>query len=122
MMKPRNIIIASRKPALWFAAAVLAMAPAVFAHAGFHHVMGTVAKVSGNMLTVKTAKGNVDVKLSDKTELTRKDRKAKIADLRPGTRVIVEVPEESKDHVAQSVKIGAPPQAAAAGHSHASQK
>ena len=121
-MKLCNIIIASRKPALWFAAAVLAIAPAIFAHAGFHHVIGTVAKVSGNMLTVKTAKGNVDVKLNDKTELTRNDRKAQIADLKPGTRVVAEVPEESTDHVAQSIKIGAAPQTAAARHSHASYK
>ncbi len=121
-MKPSNIIIASRKPALWLAAAVLAVAPAVFAHAGFHHVMGTVVTVSGNILTVKTAKGNVDVKLGDKTELTRNDQKAQMDDLKPGTRVVAEIPEESTDHVAQSVKIGAAPQTAAAGHSHASHK
>ena len=60
------------------------------------------------MLTIKTAKGNVDVKLSDKTELTRNDRKAQIADRKPGTRVVAEVPEESTGQVAQSVKIGAP--------------
>lgn len=94
-----------------------AVAPTVFAHAGFHYVMGTVAKVSGNVLTVKTAKGYVDVKLSEKTELTRQDRKAQIADLKSGTRVVAEVPEEGRDNVAQSVRIGAAPRAAAARHS-----
>ena len=115
-------MLAKRKPVLWLAAAVLAISPAVFAHAGFRHVMGTVAKVSGNVLTVKTAKGNVDVKLNDKTELMRKDRKAQIADLKVGTRVVAEVPEESTDNVAQSVRIGAAPQNAAAHDSHASHK
>ncbi len=121
-MKLRNMIIASPKPALWFSAAVLVIAPAVFAHAGFHHVMGTVANVSGNTLTVKTAKGNIEVKLGEKTELTRNDRKAQIADLKPGTRVIAEVPEESTDNLAQSVKIGAPPRTVAARQSRASHK
>lgn len=121
-MKLCNITIHSRKPALWLAAALLAIAPAVFAHAGFHHVMGTVAKVSGNVLTIKTVKGDVDVKLSDKTKLTRKDQKAEIADLKPGTRVVAEVPQESADNVAQSVRIGAAPQAAAARHSPASHR
>ena len=102
-------IIDRRKPALWLAATVLALVPGAVAHAGFQHVKGTVAKVSGNVLTVKTAKGNVDVKLSDNTELTRNDRKAQIGDLKPGTRVVAEVPEESTDHVAQSVKIGGAP-------------
>jgi hypothetical protein len=77
-----------------------------FAHAGFDHVMGTVVQVSGNVLTVKTAKGNVDVKLDDKTELTKSDQKAQLTDLTPGARVVVDIPEGSKDHIAHSVKIG----------------
>ncbi len=121
-MKLCNIITVSRRPALRLATAVLAIAPAVFAHAGFHHVMGTVAKVSGNLVTVKTAKGNVDVKFSDKTELTRNDRKAQITDLKPGTRVVAEVPEEGTDKVAQSIRIGAAPRTVAARRSHTSSK
>src|SRR5262245_47819861 len=122
MNSPCNIIIVSRKLGLWLAAAVLAIATTAFAHVGFNHIMGTVAKVSGKVLTVTTAKGNVDVKLGDRTEFTRNGRKAQIADLKPGARVVAEVPEGSKDNMAQSVKIGAAPKAAAAGHSHASHK
>jgi len=59
---------------LTIAALVFAAAP-VFAHGGFDHVMGTVVQVSNHTLTVKTAKGNVDVKLDDKTELTKNDQK-----------------------------------------------
>lgn len=86
---------------------VLALAPAVFAHGGFDHVIGTVVQASNNMLTVKTAKGNVDVKLDDKTEISRGDQKATAADLKPGLRVIVDIPEGSKDKLAHSVKLGA---------------
>ena len=86
--------------------AIAASAPAI-AHGGFEHVRGTVVKIVNNVLTVKTDKGNVDVKLDSKTDLTRGGQKAQVADLKPGARVIVEVPEGSKDKVAQSVKIGA---------------
>jgi hypothetical protein len=86
---------------------LLALAVPVFAHGGFDHVIGTVVTVSNNVLTVKTAKGNVDVKLDDKTELTKNDQKAQPADLKPGTRVVVDIPEGSKDKIAHSVKLGA---------------
>jgi hypothetical protein len=78
----------------------------ILAHEGFDHVTGTIAKVDGNVITVKTAKGNVDVKLDSKTEITRNDQKAQVADLKIGTRVVVDVPEGSKDMVAHSVKLG----------------
>jgi hypothetical protein len=87
------------------AALVFAAAP-MFAHGGFDHVMGTVVKVADNVLTVKTTKGNVDVKLDDKTELTKNDQKAQLTDLTPGARVVVDIPEGSKDKIAHSVKIG----------------
>jgi hypothetical protein len=92
---------------------VLALAPAIFAHGGFDHVIGTVVQVSGNVLTVKTTKGNVDVKLDEKTEISKGDQKALKADLKPGLRVIVDIPEGSKEQIAHSVKVGA---AAAAPH------
>jgi hypothetical protein len=84
----------------------LAAIPAL-AHGGFDHVMGTVVQVSKNVLTVKTAKGNVDVKLDDKTELTKNDQKAQRQDLIPGARVVIDIPEGNKEMLAHSVKIGA---------------
>src|SRR5579863_5744072 len=86
---------------------VLALAPAVFAHGGFDHVTGTVVQVSNNVLTVKTTKGNVDVTLNDKTEISKGDQKALTADLKAGLRVIVDIPEGSKDKIIHSVKIEA---------------
>ncbi|HEY1754649.1 MAG TPA: hypothetical protein VGG72_04590 [Bryobacteraceae bacterium] len=85
---------------------VFLLAFAVFAHEGFDHVTGTIAKVTGNVVTVKTAKGNVDVKLDSKTEISKNDQKAQVADLKIGTRVVVDVPEGSKDMVAHSIKLG----------------
>lgn len=76
------------------------------AHGGFDHVTGTIAKVEGNVVTVKTAKGNVDVKVDAKTEITRGDKAAQAADLKPGVRVVFDIPEGSKDNVAHSAKLG----------------
>lgn len=84
---------------------VLALASFAAAHGGFDHVQGTIVKVDNNVLTVKTAKGNVDVKLNPKTELTKNGKAAQTADLVPNARVVVDV-EEGKD-IAHSVKIGA---------------
>jgi hypothetical protein len=85
---------------------MLAVIGQLYAHGGFEHVIGTVVKVEKNILTVKTAKGNVDVRLEEKTEITKADQKAGVADLRPGTRVVVDVPEGAKEKVAHSVKVG----------------
>ncbi len=100
--------------------ALFMFAATLAAHGGFDHVIGTVVAVQNNVLTVKTAKGNVDVRLNDQTEITRADQKAQISDLKPGTRVVVDVPEGSKDKVAHSVKVGV---AGAAGtHAHSPAK
>ena len=85
---------------------LLAASAPVFAHGGFDHVMGTVAKLDHNTLTVTTAKGPVMVMLNDKTEITKDSKKAMQADLKPGARVVVDIPEGSKDNIAHSVKIG----------------
>jgi hypothetical protein len=91
---------------LALACLLLAFGAPAFGHGGFDHVIGVVSKVANNVVTVKTSKGEVDVKLTDKTEITKGDQKAEIGDLKPGSRVVIDVPEGSKDHVAHSVKVG----------------
>jgi len=107
MNNQRNISIIIRIGLSLIVAAAFA-----FAHGGFDHVTGTVVKVDNGVLTVKTAKGSSDVKLDAKTEITKGGQKAQAADLKPGLRVIVDVPEaaagvsKDKPPVAHSVKIG----------------
>jgi hypothetical protein len=105
MNHPRTTI--TSRHTLWMAIIAFALTAALFAHGGFDHVIGTVVQASNTVLTVKTAKGNVDVKLNDKTEISRNDQKIQAADLKPGTRVVVDIPEGSKDKIAASVKAGA---------------
>src|SRR5262245_46426672 len=97
--------------ALGLSIALLVLVAPAFAHGGFEHVRGTVVKVADHVLTVKTAKGNVDVKLDEHTDLSRSGQKVQLSDLRAGARVVAEVPESSKDRVARTVKIGAVPKA-----------
>jgi hypothetical protein len=99
--------ILNRSLSLGLGIMLFVLAAPAFAHGGFDHVMGTVVNVANNVLTVKTAKGNVDVKLDGKTDLTKNDLKAQPSDLTPGARVVVDIPEGSKDKIAHSVKIGA---------------
>ncbi len=109
MTQPRNTIIITSLLTL-----LLACAAQVFAHGGFDHVTGTVVKLDNNVLTVKTAKGDVPVILDAKTEITRNDKPAQSADLKAGVRVVVDIPEGSKTKLAHSVKIGTAAKAATA--------
>jgi hypothetical protein len=113
MRKPNTTIITR------VLSAGLAIAAIAAAHGGFDHVRGTVVGVANNVLTVKTTTGNVDVKLDDKTEISKTGQKAAAADLKAGVRVIVDIPEGSKDKIAHSVQIGAAAAAAPAHDEHA---
>jgi len=101
-----TIITRSNRVAVLVAGLMLLAFTPIFAHGGFDHVIGTVAKVDSNMLTVTTAKGPVLVMLDDKTEITKDAKKAMVADLTVGARVVVDIPEGNKDKLAHSVKIG----------------
>jgi hypothetical protein len=92
-----------------------AFAVQAFAHGGFQHVIGTIEKIDHDTVTVKTAKSAVDVKLTDKTEITSNDQKFAQADLKPGMRVVIDVPEGSKTMTAHSMKVGV----ITAAHDHA---
>ena len=65
-------------------------------------------KVANHVLTVKATKGNFDLKLDGKTEFTKNDPKAQLADLTPGARVVVDIAEGSKDKLAHAVKMEHP--------------
>jgi hypothetical protein len=91
--------------------AVATSAP-VYAHGDYDHVRGTVVQASNETLTIKTAQGNLDVKLDAKTQITRDGQKAQAADLKPGARVIVDLPKGGKDKTAHSIQIGAVPKTA----------
>jgi hypothetical protein len=106
MHQQHSTIITKSSRVAVLVAGLMLLAFTAFAHGGFDHVIGTVAKVDNNMVTVTTAKGPVVVMLDDKTEITKDAKKAMVADLTVGARVVVDIPEGNKDKLAHSVKIG----------------
>jgi hypothetical protein len=93
----------------------LLLAAAVYAHGDKVHVMGTLAKVSAEAVSVKTADGKiVDVKLASTTIYILRDGKskdgtrAKFADLAVGQKVIIHATPKGTDLIADEVKFGAP--------------
>ena len=84
---------------------VLARQPS--AHEGMEHITGTVATVSENVLSVKTIKGaTVEVRLDAKTQYVQGKEHAKLADIKPGTRVVVHAMKTNGAFVAHEVSIG----------------
>lgn len=96
--------------------ALLAFTGPMFAHGGMEHVMGTIVSFDNNVLTVKTARGSVGVMINEKTGIMSGNQTARTADLKPGTRVVVEAMKDGQNLVAHTVKLGAPAGKSEHGH------
>jgi hypothetical protein len=98
------------------------MGTVTFAHGNAVHVTGTVTQINGNSVTVQpVTKGAklVTFTVADHTEIDRGAKVAKLADLKVGDRVVVEIPKGKTE--AESIKIGAAkPTATPADHKHKS--
>ena len=103
-------------------ASLLTCAALAIAHGGFDHVGGTVLKLESSVLTVKTTHGNVAIRLDAKTEITQNGKPAQVADLKPGVKVVVDVPEETKEKIAHSIRIGTAAKATTDTHEHDAHK
>jgi len=113
----------------WIAGVALIAALAIpvvsWAHEGHSEkVMGTVSKVDGNHVMVKTTAGKtVMVMLDAKTKITRGKTTLKATDIKVEDRIVAEGPLEKEMLMATSVQLGtAPPTSTAAkpeaAHSH----
>ena len=85
------------------------------AHDGHDHtVMGTIASIDGTNLMVKTADGKQTMVMMDaKTKITQGKAKVDAKALKVGDRVVASGPEEKEMIMAETVKVGAAPAAAA---------
>ena len=85
------------------------------AHEGHDHtVMGTIASIDGTNLMVKTADGKQTMVMMDaKTKITQGKAKVDAKALKVGDRVVASGPEEKEMIMAETVKDGAAPAAAA---------
>ena len=83
----------------------------VFAHEGNEHIRGVVTEVSPQSITVQTAdKKTRTLTLTTKTTFQLGKKVARLADLKVGDRVVVDVPPKAND--ALLIQIGTAPAAA----------
>jgi uncharacterized protein DUF5666 len=86
-------------------AAVLVAGASLVAHGDADHVRGTISAMSGTSITVQTTeKASTVLALTSKTTFTRGGKPARLADLKVGDRVVVDVPKGTKD--AEEIQIG----------------
>ena len=103
----------------WFVGAVLTAALAVpafaWAHEGEKHtVMGTISSIDGTNVMVKAANGKtVMVMIDAKTKITKGTTKLETSALKIGDRVVAAGLEQKEMILAETVKVGAAPTAAA---------
>jgi hypothetical protein len=86
--------------------AVLITLP-VFPHGDKKHVIGTIEKITTDVVVVKTADGkSVEVKLAATTVYVTKDGKpAKFADVAAGQRVVIHATPKGAELIADEVKF-----------------
>jgi hypothetical protein len=103
-MKTRILILAACIPLI---------AVATLAHGGEEHVIGTVAKIAQDSITVKTTTKEVTVAVAPDTKFIKAKAAATISDLNVGDRVVIHAKEVTEGNlVADTVEFAtaAPPQ------------
>ena len=83
-------------------------APAVWAHDGHvHKIMGTVTAREANDVKVRTPSGEVlSIAVTPKTTVRRDRRKAAIADVEVGRRVVVDIGNGEDPLIARDIQVG----------------
>ena len=97
----------------WIAAMVvtaLISSAVICAHEGhLHKALGSIARVQGEHVEIKTTDGKtVTVMLDKKTTVTRGKEKLDATALKVGERVSVEYMESNKMMMAHAIKLGTP--------------
>ena len=91
-------------------AAVLLMAllaAAALAHGGLEHVLGTVAKITSTVITVKTTAGKtVEVGINAKTVITKAEKPLPVGEIHVGDRVAIHAEKEGAALTAHTVEVG----------------
>ncbi len=87
--------------------AIFFLSIALCAHGNQEHVMGTVTKVDGTSIVVKTTAGaEKTVTVGEKTKFVKGNANATIQDVKAGDRVVIHARPEGKALEATEVRIG----------------
>ena len=112
-----------RKRLLWVASLLFLLALTTYAHGDKKHVVGTIEKISGDSVVVKTAdEKQVEVKLIGSTIFILKtgaqEKPAKASDLAVGDRVVIHATPKGETLEANEVKFSKQARSASAKVEH----
>ncbi len=92
------------------------MVSLAYAHGGMEHVMGTVAGVGANSITVTTTDGKSQtVLLTSETKYAKNDTAITVKDVKVGDPVVIHATRKNNELTAATVKVGASHKQAAVG-------
>ena len=84
------------------------MVGSAYAHNGMEHVMGTVASITGNSITVTTADGKKTqtVTTTADTKYSKADGAIELKDIKVGDHVVIHATKKDNKLIAATVKVG----------------
>jgi hypothetical protein len=82
------------------------MVSSVYAHNGMEHVMGTVARITDNSITVTTTDGKTQtVMTTADTKYSKMDTVIALKDIKVGDHVVIHATKKDNELVAATVKV-----------------
>jgi hypothetical protein len=100
-----------RRITSFLAAAVLLMSGPLYAHGNMDHILGTVAKIAGSVVTVAKDGKSTDVMLTETTTYEVNGAAGKQSDLKVGDRVVIHAVKKDGKEVAHEVRLAHPAKA-----------
>jgi hypothetical protein len=86
----------------------LLLSALVFGHGSQQHVMGTVAAISAQSITVRTTAGQLtEVSINQKTAFSRAGKKIDLKQIKIGDRVVIHAMKQEHGLEATTVQVGA---------------
>jgi hypothetical protein len=92
----------------FLAAAVLLVSGPLYAHGNMDHILGTVSKIAGNVVTVAKDSKSTDVTLTATTTYEVNGAAGKQSDLKVGDRVVIHAVKKDGKEVAHEVRLAHP--------------
>lgn len=86
---------------------LLLMVSSAYAHNGMEHVMGTVASITDNSITVTTTDGKTQtVTATGDTKYSKKDAAIALKDIKVGDHVVIHATKKEGKLIAATVQVG----------------
>jgi len=87
--------------------ALVLMVSSAYAHNGMEHVMGTVANVTDDSITVTTKDGQTEtVAATPETKYTKMDAAISLKDIKVGDHVVIHATKKDDKLIAATVQVG----------------